>query len=480
MVQTKPPSGSNSLTPFDWLMPRVYVSQILCFPTSDHGNFEALKEGLRGTARDLPYLLSGVTTQDVPKGSLRLTDPYQTVDDLISWEDLSGSLDYAVLKAGHFPPSSLVDPAIRPPDTIPPLKTPAPVLRARLSSVRGGALLCVAVHHSTTDITGMGALLKLWAAYVRTKSSAAVQFDRSWYDRDVVCGTATLTADNAPPVDEVSGLPGLPGLVHVIKSDEQSLAKKNVPNKAVYVTKILHFPHTFLQELKTAVNDQVRSLQGAVEWVSTGDVLTAILWSATVWMKEVGSDDERTDSRTIAIPANFRAQLSPALPQNYLGSAFAMTLATATRNDLLRASADDLSTDGLLPHESTSSLARIASAIRSSLGRVNDASVKQVLRFVTSQSDITPIKFAPRHSGISLVSWADEGVYELDWGGAMGRCDAVRLPRMAAKRDPIVLPRIPAAESRPAGLEVIASYDEEMMERFCQNPLIRRFGSVWC
>lgn len=473
MAQTKPPSGSNSLTPFDWLMPRVYVSQILCFPTSDHGNFEALKEGLRGTARDLPYLLSGVTTQDVPRGSLRLTDPYQTVDDLISWEDLSGSLDYAVLKAGHFPPSSLVDPAIRPPDTIPPLKTPAPVLRARLSSVRGGALLCVAVHHSTTDITGIGALLKLWAAHVRTKSSVAVQFDRSWYDRDVMCGMATMAADNAAPVDEV------PGLVHVIKSDKQSLAKKNTP-KAVYVTRILHFPYTLLQELKMAVNDQVRSLQGAVEWVSTGDVLTAILWTATIWMKEVDNDDEKADSCSIAVPANFRAQLSPALPQNYLGSAFVMTLASATRNDLLRASAAGPSTDGLLPHASMSSLARIAAAVRSSLGRVNDASVKQVLRFVTSQSDITPIKFAPRHNGISLVSWVDEGVYELDWGDALGRCDAVRLPRMAAKRDPIVLPRIPAAESRPAGLEVIASYDEEMMERFCQNPLIRRFGSVRC
>lgn len=474
MVQTKPPSGSNSLTPFDWLMPRVYVSQILCFPTSDHGNFEALKEGLRGTARDLPYLLSGVKTQDVPKGSLRLTDPYQTVDDLISWEDLSGSLDYAVLKAGHFPPSSLVDPAIRPPDTIPPLKSSAPVLRARLSSVRGGALLCVAVHHSTTDITGIGALLKLWAAHVRTKSSAAVQFDRSWYDRDVVCGSATLTADNAAPVDEV------PGLVHVIKSDEQFLAKKNIPNEAVYVTRILHFPHTLLQGLKTAMNDQVHSLQGTVEWVSTGDVLTAILWSATVWMKEVDSDDEKADSCTIAIPANFRAQLSPALPQNYLGSAFAMTLASATRNDLLRASRGGLSTDGISPHESMSSLARIASAVRSSLGLVNDASVKQVLRFVNSQSDITPIKFAPRHNGISLVSWANEGVYELDWGDALGRCDAVRLPRMAAKRDPIVLPRVPAAGARSAGLEVIASYDETMMERFCRNPLIRRFGSVLC
>ncbi|KAI0158519.1 hypothetical protein BJ166DRAFT_306285 [Pestalotiopsis sp. NC0098] len=455
-------------------MPRVYVSQILCFPTSDHGNFEALKEGLRRTARDLPYLLSGVTTQDVPQGSLRLTDPYQTVDDLISWEDLSGSLDYAVLKAGHFPPSSLVDPAIRPPDTIPPLRIPAPVLRARLSSVRGGALLCVAVHHSTADITGIGALLKLWAAHVRTKSSAAVQFDRSWYDRDAVCGMATMTANIAAPVDEV------PGLVHVIKSDEQSLAKKNVPNGAVYVTRILHFPHTLLQELKTAVNDQVRSLQGAVEWVSTGDVLTAILWSATIWMKEVGSDDDETGSCTIAMPANFRAQLNPALPQNYLGSAFAMTLAAATRNDLLCASTAGPSPDGSLPPESMSSLARIASAVRSSLGLVNDASVKQVLRFVTSQSDVTPIKFAPRHNGISLVSWADEGVYELDWGAALGRCDAVRLPRMAAKRDPIVLPRVPAAEGRAASLEVIASYDEEMMERLCRNPLIRRFGSVRC
>ncbi|ETS82937.1 hypothetical protein PFICI_04813 [Pestalotiopsis fici W106-1] len=470
-------SMDTCLTPLDWLMPQVYVSQILCFRTNNHHAFEVLRDGLRGIVQDVPYLLGGVAGQVTPRGSIQLVEPYQTVDDLLSTEDLSESLDYASLQASHFPPSSLSDPAIRPPGTTPPYPTPAPVLRARLSLVKGGALLCVAVHHGTTDITGIGALLKLWAAHCRARSSAAVQFDRSCYDRSELFRAAVTDPNNSGPLVT-------PELVHVLDGLEQPKAKID---GAVYVTRILHFSQALLQDLKTIVNEHVRSVQGPIKWVSTSDVLTAILWSATVWMKGSSDahDDELADKSkvlcTIGIPVNFRTHLNPALPPNYLGAAFAMTTASATRADLCVASTETCSTDSAsLSQDSVSSLARIATAIRTSLGRVNDASVKDVLRFVAAQPDTTRIKLGPRHNGISLVSWADQGVYELDWGHALGRCDAVRLPRMANKRDPIVLPRVPEMQGVPAGLEVIASYEMEAMERFCRNPLIQRFASVRC
>lgn len=453
-------------------MPQVYVSQILCFSAEDRHIFKVLKNGLRRTVQDIPYLLGGLTSQATPRGSTRLVESYQTVDDLITLVDLSESLDYALLRANHFPPSSLTDPAIRPPDTTPPYASPAPVLRARLTLVKGGALLCVAVHHGTTDITGFGALLKLWAAHCRESSSAAVHFDRSWYDRCELCRTAATTV-----ADDAAAPRVIPELLHTLDGSEKR--KANIDG-AVYVTRILHFSQALLQDLKTSVNEHLRSKQGPVEWVSTSDVLTAILWSSTVWIKDSSDvDDEEVHSNvpcTIGIPVNFRARLEPALPRNYLGAAFGMTVASASRAELVAASAVPL-----LSSDTVASLAKIASAVRVALGRVQDASIKDILRFVETQpDDITRIKLGPRHDGISLVSWADQGVYEWDWGCSLGHCDAVRLPRMAGKRDPIVLPRVPERSGAPAGLEVIASYDTETMERFCQSLLIQRFASVRC
>lgn len=613
MDPDSPKSGPNSLSPLDWLMPSSYVTQILCFPTPADTNPEAqlttLRAGLRATCVALPYLLAGVEPQAHPIGAVQLTAPYQSTEDLFSWQDLRSPAaepphttrsapapgpDYAALKAAGFPPSLLGSSVsgLRPPGTTPPLAAggaPAPVLRARATVVRGGLLLCVALHHKTADVTALGALLGIWAAACREGSPAAAGLDAGWCDRGAL--TRTKTGDPGPEpaphpgsvrpagVGSAGGArPGrVPELIHVVDlggsaGPHARTAPRVVPEVE---TRIFFFPADGLAELKAAVNQQLTSSdyafsaishekgseyrqgagtddeEGQVRWVSTGDVMTALLWSAVTWAEHEqgrredasgGGDDKNDDDEgdedesatcSAAIPVNFRARYNPPLPQSYLGAAFAMITATVARADLLAASAPPTPGEGdhhppsaaaaaasfSLSPASLTALTRLATTIRRAVARVTEARVRAALAYTAAQEDMRGIvlnqhrrqrspspaglpssssgvgsvdlgeeggskckrkKARNENKAVSLVSWADQAAYGLDWGHPVGRCEAVRLPRFAAWRYPIVLPRMPLVGDGPGGLEVVLAFDEDTVERFGRNWLISTYGRLRC
>ncbi len=466
-------SVALSLSPIDWLMPRAYVGQILCFPSTSPAIFPELRKGLAGVVADVPHLLSGVVDQGYPKGSVRLADPYQTVDNLISCQDLSGTLEYAALKAYNFPPSAFNVPGVGPPDTRPPFAVPEPVFRAKVLLIKGGTLLWVEFHHCTTDIIGFGALLKLWASHCRTGSSAEVGFDRSWHDRRVLFKfqiDAAFTPGPSQPVPKLlpMGQPGAP------------TGTGATPVASTYETRIFYFGMANLQLLKSSINEHLPSLQTGVSWVSTGDILAALLWSATVWAEDNSDSDPTTQvNATARIPVNFRSRHKPPLPKDYLGSAVVMTTASTARKELLSLSSDTNDTgrssatiDDLLKV----GLAKIAAAIRTSINQANEDQIREALVYTASQTDIQHIRLSPRHNGISLVSWADERVYGLPWGNTLGCCEAIRIQKYSGKRYPIVLPR----SADHDGLEAIVSFDERTMTRFHQSRLIRLYGTLRC
>ncbi|KAH8680830.1 hypothetical protein BX600DRAFT_504582 [Xylariales sp. PMI_506] len=500
-------SQTMVLSPLDWLMPGSYIGQVMCFPSNGGRVHEVLGRGIRGLARDLPYLLGGITDRDHPKGSVELTEPYQAPEDLLSYQDISEALDYAALKAEGFPPEALSLPGIRPPDALPPYSSPAPVFRARLSFIRGGFLLYVAVHHRTTDITGYGTLLSMWAAHCRTGSSADTGFNPSWLDRG-----ALLSSPAATGVRDVTEMPEF---VHALNRNSLPRPAENFSSQPPeYETRVFHFSAEYLRDTKEAVNKEKSLGSLGVDWVSTGDILTAILWSATLWAERDALDITTTaTTATAAIPVNFRSRYSRVggsidnsndddddynslLPGHYLGAAFVMALASLPQRDVLSPSdmaAATANARGATSAAAAAPLARVAAVIRCAILRVSRERVAAALVHLAALPDMTTVALAPVGRSMSLVSWADEGVCELEWGfwqasegeesqeqqqqqhkrrappaTMMGRCEAVRLPKMPGRRNPIVLPRL-----RDGSLEVIASFERGMMERFGQNPLVR-------
>jgi hypothetical protein len=407
------------------MMPRSYITQVLCFPSSTPLAPQILKDGLAGTLADVQYLACEIVEGNSPKGSVMLSETSQSLDDLFQVKDISATTDYCSLKAENFSPLSLDGLDIFHTNLSVSDVGPLPVFRATLSLVRNGHLLCVSVHHSTTDITGFGALLKIWASYCRTGSSRSIQFASNWLDRGRLSITPTDASPRCPEFLHAQNIP-------TTREDPASIEFADMESS------ILIFQRERLEGLKAEV---IGRLPRGMSWVSTGDILTAVLWSAIVSV-ELQDDANlarntaflEKDEHAIRIPVNFRSRYIPPLPRDYLGAAFGVSLATARESDLKHIAAGP---DNVI---FLSSLARVAAAVREAVNLVEGGNMRSVVGYLAAQKDLTNIQLGPHRSIPSIVSWADEGIYDLDWG-KIGNCEAVRLPRLKNKRYPIVLPR---------------------------------------
>ncbi|KAI0425968.1 hypothetical protein F5Y09DRAFT_334522 [Xylaria sp. FL1042] len=503
------PTSPPRLSPLEGFMPRAYVRQIFCFLTTNPQAVGTLSRGLFGLARDVPYVLSRVISDKsrTTGSGVAISTPCQSPEDIFSWHDLSQSIDYATLKAGHFAPGAFLAPGVIPPDTLPPYPASPAVFLARASLVHGGLILCVAVHHVVTDITGFDALLKIWAAYCRGGSSRDVGFDVSWMDRSPLFSVTESSSSGAP----------MPELLH-IKTPEETIRGTRPgtgTEKKNYQTGIFYFPRRHLRALKEAVNLHVAE-QEAGSWVSTSDILSSLLWNTVIGAQEHTDSEEAVthkDTRvsTLSFPVQFRAALRPELPRNFLGAAFLMTSArvphedvrlissrfgnnsvasTALEQGVTPQSQADVDVEGLARSVvDISALAKAALAIRRSVQGIDDAAVREVLAYLEAHPGIAnpkaPLVLGPPRceaggSATSVVSWADQCVYKLDWGDAVGPCDTVRLAKMAYKRDPIVLPHIPSCDGDGGGVEVIMSYEADLMQRVMEWPVMKQFATLLC
>ncbi|PSR80529.1 transferase family-domain-containing protein [Coniella lustricola] len=477
--------AAYDLSPIDWLMPRGYFDQVFIFPVDNAIVFTILRRGLNRLVEYLPYLLSGVVDQNSPSGSVRLSTPFQTVDDLISLGDCSAMLSYSTLAAAGFPPSALNSPTLRPSGTIQaPRGDPEAVFRAKVTLIEGGFLLCMIFHHSVTDIIGVQALLKLWAKCCQTDPVSITQVDISWTDRSLLhkSAAAVAAAEKFSKLKTISQLPETAPALIPLQDQPQLIISP--PPAIHYETRIFNFSLRDMVSLKARINEYLSTKPYAavdssghendeehVVWISTGDVLAGILWSATVWAE---SDGDRSDHvyATARIPVNIRSKHQPPLPPDYLGAAVLMTTATTLRATLLSLSHENnrrFSAD--CDEAALEALARVCAAVRKAIKRVTNSQIGQALAYTICQSDVGRLRLSPHHRGISIVSWACEDVDNLDWGKEIGHCVAVRILNVKAKRYPIILPCSQDGER----LEVVASFDQPIMSKFQESKLIKRY-----
>ncbi|KAF5008575.1 hypothetical protein FDECE_5158 [Fusarium decemcellulare] len=452
-------SKTHRLSPLDWLMPRSYVGHIICFTSSNAPVPQILRDGLAGTLKDVPYLASEIVDQRHPKGSVTLSEPCAGLDDLFYIRDLSATVDYNDLRAQDFSPSSFNGL-----DVFGDLGSSAgrrPVFQAVLMLMSGGFVLSVSAHHSTTDITGFGALLKIWASHCSSRSSQPVSFSANWLDRGALFPTSHEVAD-ATPID-------LPALLHR-EAAEGVQKREPVENVDQLETVIFKYSSNTLRILKQKVTRHLGT--DDIPWVSTSDILYGLLWSAVTYAENQEEADtasvnlarrsilRRKQVRQIRIPVNVRGRLSPSLPQNYLGTAFGVCLATVEKADLIDIGAKS-------GDESIAALAKVAMAVRKAISTVDDKAIKEAVAYLAVQDDLTGLKLGPQAANVTIVSWADENVYEMDWGKDLGHCEAVRIPELRKKRHPIILPRLPNGD-----LEFFVCFNKSTMDLF-RDGLIR-------
>lgn len=414
-------------------MPRSYISQLLFFPLVSPDAAAVLRNGLRGTLSDIPYLASEVLGHYAPKNSVTLGNPGFSLDDLFSVLDLTRTIRYSALRTAGFMPSALAE--LNSHLVHHSVTKRQIVFQATLALLDGGAVLSVNVHHSTTDITGFSALLAVWASHCKYGTSESLHFSKIWLDRDALFNTPHHSADG------IHDRP--PSLLHW----DNPIGVENLATAAglsQLETCIFRFPAASLQQLKRQV---LKCLESKVPWVSTMDILTALIWSAII-SAEMTSDSRvaatksrhQTDGmQLMRIPVNFRSLHEPPLPEHYLGAAFAISLVRADEKDLcsIAANNETQSPSLLIP-----ALARVATAVRTAILAIDGHGVKAAVEYIAAQEDLERLKLSPQPAKVSIVSWAAENVYGMEWGSEVSRCESVRLPELKGKRYPIILPRL--------------------------------------
>ncbi|KZW00818.1 hypothetical protein EXIGLDRAFT_720436 [Exidia glandulosa HHB12029] len=407
---------------FDQVTFRGYISHLCCFPAQGSASFASthtiLRKGLAKVLQDAPFLTGWVNVASINPQWTTVTGPYDVdaVDDVLEFADLRGNFDYVAWREQRFSVADLLQSqqyAFPTPEVY-----PAPVIRARLTLMDGGATLAVWFHHAAIDGSGAARFWSAWAAACRGEALE---------------GGLALTPRYTVP----AGLKGTPSLHPGY--DPHPEAGGRPPS----VTTRLWFSDDRLKALK----DKATQDAPTGGWVSSHDVLAALFWT------KLAPIMGRPDDMGLAVIVNARARLDPPLPVSYIGNCVYAAIAPA-------------------PARSLSTAAR---AIRTAVSSVDSARIIDFAGLVTHAGT----RMYEAHRRITLdgpllvTSWAEMGIFALDWKDAFGgaRAEHVLHPSFLRPGIVIVLPK------RPGGLDVIFGQEQRFMDQILRDDDFMQYAS---
>lgn len=451
-------SGIEPLTPFDLLMPKVYISLLLAFRTSEPFNkvLHRLRSGLNATTEKIPWISgrvcsAGDSDQQVAHGGIRyalIPSPPQIVDH--------GSIDEPI--------SSLAVHAMHS-TTVPEAVWPLGGLQANGNSLVFGASvfrfknneglgLCVCMHHSAVDAAGFTEVLRVWAQETTAFGSTRSQYTGNRLSRVSEALASQISEASSKDNSELFGLlPEYSPIPPTMPSSFPSFASQmfTIPTERLGLYK-----GCFLHHLDTLP--------------STNAVLCALLWSLITQIRAQHKENTTTPTSSRLIMAvNGRRRIGPNFspPDNpYLGNLILYASAERSVEALQRAA------------DSPRGQAELCNTITQSYGpakinRQHIANVFELGRQARDCSTIFPGWDLFNHKDLTITSWADLDLYQMSWGSELGHPEFVRFPYSAADGVCIVLPRrrVESACDHENVIELVIMLKTEHMEALKSDDL---------
>ena len=454
---------STKLTALDQLMPRSYNPLILTFPVAKK-HVEAatslLTESVKMLIAEIPLLTYTVIGSMTRKGEVELNIPSDdntlsllTVKD---WTATPNSdewhLTYQELRDQHMPMSALDGGKLAPKCRLDPyFGKPSPVFIAQANIIDGGLLLCALLHHSVVDGPAISTVLQRWSANCRKiqhpDSEDIPPLPKGSLDRTpVLKGGRKDGKIRGHPAYNITQPESSPSV-----TDAAAAAPSSPP---AMTAAIFEIQGSAIMRLKEEINARLKQHGRDGTWVSTNDVICAVLWHAITRARRDSPDDKRPIDVSATTPCqlifavNGRAKMSPPLPSTYLGNVNIITAATNELADLR---------DG-----SISAVEKSALTIRQAVLGVSDGTIRSLIDLVDSLESLCSISvaFKPCTLDLAITSWIEMGMYELDWGDAIGggKMEYIRLTQAAFDGLCIVLPR-----KSKVDLEVVVGLRTEHM-----------------
>ena len=513
-------------------MPTIYSPKLLLFPTPSNDADVAVQSflhGLRSTFEAIPLLagtIKAISDCTAQTGTLAITSPWRTVDEIFKVKDLRKvkKYSYAALREQGFPPSSLPSWEFLclsfHTDSNP------PAMHVQITLIENGLVLAPCVHHSFMDGTGSATILQIWAASCRGEVIPTDKISGLWQRVSLLEGHEKLSIeefldyaykektqftsrrsyrDNDCKAGWLSRLwlrsdlkkkmgrylqPTLMKVAIITLMKYQSLSRS---------TRLIYFSYADLARLK-------ESLQAAGEesdqttWISTMDTLSALLFCCVAQSRHVARRNCRSPS-TYAPQTQRHSLLTrltgwlhhivstrflPPSASRSEGSALFMTIVNVRKlcqlpPNYIRNMFVPCNIQSPL-HEltpSTHNLARQARKLRTRLRAFDSAYVGRVASMIRSVPDVSKVAFSAGYKqgeSLSMTSWRDQGFCDFDWGPHVGvKCERVRACHYFHDGLTFVFPEYRGSKT-DGGLEVALSLKTDAMRALESNEFFNRFA----
>lgn len=295
-----------------------------------------------------------------------------------------------------FPFTMLDESIIAPCNTLPEQSDlPAPVLSLQVNFIRGGMLLVVNAQHNCMDIRGQSQVIQLLSKTCRGESLS---------DEDIA--STIIPRENIIPLLSNEGA----HVVHSAPKQPSTNVLSNSPADWTYFS----FSSSALQELKTTATADI-----ATSFISTDDALSAFLWQAVTRARMHRLCQEETQS-TFERQVDSRWHLG--IRESYTGNVTCKVSVSMSLIDIVQQ-----------PLGAVASRLRAAISPEADIGLQTRIAATQLYHSLQTPSKTTSLS-RPKVSStdIKMSSWAKEGCYDWDFGGPLGKPEAVRRPRFEA------------------------------------------------
>ena len=511
-------------------MPLWHTPMLLLFPIPPSRTKQAIQAFLGGFQRTLeaiPLLTGSIKAMPNAdqKGTLAVTQPWRSVDELFNVRDLQGSSKYSysnVREKGF--PSSLfqlkdytkLEFAIDP---------DPPVMYTQVTLIEGGLVLAPLIHHCFTDVTGLASVVRFWAACCR--SSSPCKLDSLSQDSRQISRNAfapenlDAAIEDFPEYGQLSSPQFGKDSSHM-RYDTGASGSRNGPDKLIErlrmlhkhisvkvkvtairlfftiqslnsCTRLIYFPYSSLQELKRSVAK--KSVESdSTTWISTMDALSALLLVCVSDSR--GPTQGNLEQSNETQPSRLFQTLARSLQSKYCWwmsidhqKPAELTVAVNARKYCQDLIPSDFIGNVLLyaniqrqPEQKPSSLESVASeaqSLRRKLLNLDSTYVRRNLAALRSVPDFGNIAVAPaalEGRGLVASSWRDEDLCSLDWGPNVGmQCERVRICEFFFDGMVIPFPDYVGAVSE-GGLEVFLCLKKSAMKRLESNALFNQYA----
>ncbi|KAI9147525.1 transferase family [Paramyrothecium foliicola] len=490
---------SAKMSPFDLIMPKLYVKLLFCLPLKPGASSEKAFEGLqRGLAR-LYELVPGLDAkvsygpENDKKGQVQLipapVSSHSEKPRQLVYRDLSKTLpSFDELRNTDFVASAFQkDELLLEAPWFPPHPTDAMISQANF--VEGGCLLATGFHHSCFDGSGVVTVIRAWAECCRfVQGDATATCD--WIDSESMNRSLPQVLWEqegfARPIEEIDpatwdflGFSADEGATKPCESLKNNGALPEAPAlppppvlpppkpERSLESRIFSISGENMEKLKQEVAADPEA-KGLV--TSASDMVQALFWRASIRARyevekdktgKVAGPDEVS---ILELPIDCRPFFSPLLPSSYMGN-------------LIVVSRPNMPVETLCAPET--SIGRIALVIREATGCVRQPLIHDAFTLLKTVPDYSKLNYAfMRQHGLDVMITnmmlfpTSEASFGGDFFAQDGKPSAVRLLMdgfNSAFRMCIILPL-----REDGGVDLVfATYPEELKKLLEDNELAR-------